>query len=123
MKYLVIEHGQVFFTFDESGNNKKGIDLITKEDLLKLIQCALEDEHFEMDSYDDSIVHNAAHKVIYKNIYQKLDDLLKLLTMSEPTYIGRLSMPIPLSPENPFNCNAFEVEEHSNEYIDYWKRL
>lgn len=34
MKYLVIEHGQVFFTFDESGNNKKGIDLITKEDLL-----------------------------------------------------------------------------------------
>ena len=72
-----IEHGQVFFTFDESGNNKKGIDLITKEDLLKLIQCALEDEHFEMDSYDDSLVHNAAHKVIYKNIYQKLDDLLK----------------------------------------------
>ena len=77
MKYLVIEHGQVFFTFDESGNNKKGIDLITKEDLLKLIQCALEDEHFEMDSYDDSLLHNSAHKVIYKNIYQKLDDLLK----------------------------------------------
>lgn len=77
MKYLTIERGQVFFTFDDSGKDKKGIDCITKEDLLRLIQCALNDDNFEMDSYDDTLVQNAAHKVIYKNIYQKLDDLLK----------------------------------------------
>lgn len=77
MKYLIIENGQVFFRFDESKEIKKSIDTITKEDILKLLQAAIEDESFEMDIYDDSVVHNTAHKIIYKNIYQKLDDLLK----------------------------------------------
>lgn len=77
MKYLEIDNGRVFFFFDESGKDKKPIDLITKDDILKLIQRALDDDKFEMDPYDDTLVQNAAHKVIYKNIYQKLDDLLK----------------------------------------------
>lgn len=77
MKYLEIDHGRVFFSFDESGKDRKPIDLITKDDLLKLIQCALDDGKFEMDAYNDALVQNAAHKVIYKNVYQKLDDLLK----------------------------------------------
>ena len=41
---------------------------LTKEDILRLLQAAIEDENFEMDIYDDSTVHNTAHKIIYKNI-------------------------------------------------------
>ena len=77
MKYLIIENGQVFFRFEESEESRKSIDTITKEDILRLLQAAIEDENFEMDIYDDSTVHNTAHKIIYKNIYQKLDDLFK----------------------------------------------
>lgn len=51
MKYLEIDHGRVFFSFDESGKDRKPIDLITKDDLLKLIQCALDDGKFEMDAF------------------------------------------------------------------------
>ena len=75
LKYLEIDNGRVFF--DESRKDKKSIDLIAKDDILKLIQRALDDDKFEMDAYDDTLVQNAAHKVIYKNIYQKLDDLIK----------------------------------------------
>lgn len=60
MKYLEIDNGRVFFFLDESGKDKKPIDLITKDDILKLIQRALDDDKFEMDPYDDTLVQNAA---------------------------------------------------------------
>lgn len=75
MKYLEIDHGRVFFSFDESGKDRKPIDLITKDDLLKLIQCALDDGKFEMDAYNDALVQNAAHPpIFYFEIFQKRPD-------------------------------------------------
>lgn len=32
---------------------------------------------FEMDSYDEESLKNPAHKIIYKNIYDKFDALIK----------------------------------------------
>lgn len=75
MKYLIVEHGQVFYTVDGLDANKKTIDQINKDDLLALLKRAISDESFEMDPYSQETVHNAAHQIIYKNIYQKFDDL------------------------------------------------
>lgn len=75
MKYFVIERGKVFYMFDGDLTQKKSIDQISKEELMKMLNLCLEDDNFEMDMYDDSKVQNAAHQIIYKNIYQKLNDI------------------------------------------------
>lgn len=50
----------------------KPIDLISKEDLLRLVRLSLEEETLEMDEYDDEKLKNQAHQIIYKSVYQKL---------------------------------------------------
>ena len=75
MKYLMIEKGQGFYRLDESKESKKSLDKITKEDLLVLVELCAEKVDFDMDQYDVTLVHHAAHQIIYKNIFQKLDDL------------------------------------------------
>ena len=63
----------MFYTIN--GTEKKSIDQIDKEDLLILLKFVISDESFEMDPYSSDTVHNPAHQIIYKNIYQKFDDL------------------------------------------------
>lgn len=75
MKYLLIERGQAFYHFDENEAAKKPIDQITKEDILELIELCLEDECFEMDEPTLANLQHAAHQIIYKNIYAKLNDV------------------------------------------------
>lgn len=48
---------------------------ISKDDLLTLLKIAISEESFEMDPYSTESVHNAAHQIIYKNIYQKFEDI------------------------------------------------
>jgi hypothetical protein len=68
---------------DETGQFLKAdgtyelIDKINKDDLLRLVDRTLEDENFEMDAYDDKLIKNQAHQVIYKSICQKLAELRK----------------------------------------------
>ena len=38
-------------------------------------KIAISEESFEMDPYSTESVHNAAHQIIYKNIYQKFEDI------------------------------------------------
>lgn len=76
MKYLMIENGLGFYCLDGSVNSKKQIDKITKEELLSLVKLCVEREDFEMDQYDVALVRQPAHQIIYKNIYQKLNDLM-----------------------------------------------
>jgi hypothetical protein len=54
-----------------------GIDRITKEDLLRLVGLAIDDESAELDEYDGEAIKNQAHKVIYKSVALKLSDLRK----------------------------------------------
>lgn len=75
MKYLIIDNSRAFFTVDKSASVLKPIDQITKEDLMKLLDLCVTEE-FEMDPYDPQKLKNAAHQIIYKNIYQKLDNLI-----------------------------------------------
>lgn len=51
------------------------IDRIAKEDLLRLVDRALDEDVIEMDPYDDQTLKNQAHQVIYKSIHQKLTEL------------------------------------------------
>lgn len=74
MKYLIIENNKAFYQINDDVDSKKTIDQITKEDLLKLVELCIEEE-FEMDSFDAVKIPQAAHQIIYKNIYQKLNDL------------------------------------------------
>ena len=77
MKYLIIEDGVSKYTTDPSTPASKMIDQISKEDLLVLIESCISDEDFEMDVYDETVLQNKAHQIIYKNIYQKLNELKK----------------------------------------------
>lgn len=71
----MIENGQGFYSLLGTTESKKPLDKITKEDLLALVEMCVEREDFEMDQYDSELLQHAAHQIIYKNIYNKLDDL------------------------------------------------
>lgn len=75
MKYLMVDNGRVFYSLDGSAASKNPIDQISKDDLLTLLKIAISEESFEMDPYSTESVHNAAHQIIYKNIYQKFEDI------------------------------------------------
>lgn len=75
MKYLIIDNGRAYYQLSADGSTRKAIDQISKEDLLRLVQLCMEDEKFEMDPFVAENIPQAAHQIIYKNIYQKLRDL------------------------------------------------
>jgi hypothetical protein len=50
------------------------IDLITKDDLFFLLNQAIS-EGFEMDEFNEEMLSNKAHQIIYKNLYEKFIDL------------------------------------------------
>ncbi len=76
MKYLMIDRSQGFYKTDKEESKMTPIDQITKEDLLKLLDLCV-GEDFEMDVFDANNLKNAAHQIIYKNIYLKLDGVRK----------------------------------------------
>jgi hypothetical protein len=73
MKYLKITNNKVEYTLDQ--NSWKEIDQIDKHELLQLISIAVNNE-FEMDEYDKDTIGNQAHQIIYKNIYEKFNELI-----------------------------------------------
>lgn len=76
MKCLKIEKGQGFFL--NGKNEYDRIDSIKKEDILRLVDIALDSEkEFEFDPMDDGLIQNEAHKIIYRNLSQKFDELLQ----------------------------------------------
>lgn len=80
MKYLYVRGGQGFFSISGTEPEMKSIDQIQKDDLLTLLNLiveAKEDDDFEMDPCDGDVLKNPAHRIIYKNIYEKFDALLK----------------------------------------------
>ena len=53
------------------------VDRITKEDLLRLVGLAIDEEAAEFDEFDGEAIKNHAHKVIYRGVGLKLEDLRK----------------------------------------------
>lgn len=73
MKILKIEGGCGHFRKEADGAWSQ-IDTIDKNDLLKLLSLFLEAD-VEMDNPLEHELHNEAHKIVYTNIFEKLDSL------------------------------------------------
>lgn len=73
MKYLKIENNKGYFIKD---GNWTEIDLIEKDDLLSLLDYATE-EDFEYDKYDNELLQNKAHNIIYKYIVERFEAFLQ----------------------------------------------
>lgn len=71
-KILKADSGKGYFLTE--GGEYCVIDQITKEDLLRLVDYVL-DEETELDDYDDKVIRNKAHQVVYKSIFDNLKSL------------------------------------------------
>lgn len=72
MKHLKIEEQKAFFT---RGEKWMVVTDMNKEDLLNLAHAAIEEEDFETDKYDEALLPNPAHRIIYQQINSQLTDL------------------------------------------------
>lgn len=73
MKLLKVENGCGHFLL-ESGEYSP-VDKISKDDLLRLVNATLSEGDVEFDAYDESLIQNHAHQVIYKSVIRKLQSL------------------------------------------------
>lgn len=73
MKLLKIEDNCGHFLAEEGGFET--IDKISKDDLLRLVNLTLGEHEVEFDEYDENLVKNHAHQVIYKSVERKLSTL------------------------------------------------
>lgn len=78
MKYLKIENDKGYFIKDKNTpENWIEIDLIEKYDLLRLLDYATEEDTFEYDEYNNELLQNKAHNIIYKHITEKFNMFLR----------------------------------------------
>lgn len=75
MKYLRINENNAEFL--KENFQYETIDKIDKDNLLFLINSAVEKDNFEIEAYDPEKIKNPAQQIIYENIYKKFDELLK----------------------------------------------
>lgn len=73
MKLLKIENSCGYFRSQDG--NYSPVDKISKDDLLWLVNVTLSEEEVGFDTYDESMIQNHAHQVIYKSIVRKLHSL------------------------------------------------
>lgn len=73
MKILRIEDSNGHFCAE--GEEFVSIDKLDKENLLKLVDLALKQE-VEMDAYDSETLKNEAHRIIYRSVHKKLQELI-----------------------------------------------
>jgi hypothetical protein len=73
MKLLKVNDNCGHYRDDKGDYNP--IDKIGKEDLLRLVNWTLHEGVVEFDDYDENIIKNQAHQIIYKSIVQKLRTL------------------------------------------------
>ncbi|HVA98727.1 MAG TPA: hypothetical protein VNG53_07510 [Bacteroidia bacterium] len=75
MQYLKINLNKGFYRLDETKEIWIELDQLSKDHLLILLKFATEKD-FEMDKYNNDLLQNPAHNIIYKNIYGKFNDFL-----------------------------------------------
>jgi hypothetical protein len=79
MTYLEIKDNKGYFK--TKSKVQTPIDQISKEDLLELLDLAVEDDDFEMTEFDKEILLNQAHQIIYGDLYRKFEELRQQRTM------------------------------------------
>lgn len=74
MIYLKIEHNVGKFYKD---GTYIIIDKMVNEDLWRLANDVMNDDEFQMDVYNETLLPNKAHQIIYKHVYELLSSLQK----------------------------------------------
>lgn len=72
MKHLKIEDQKAYF---KRGDNWIVVTDMTKDDLLNLAYAAINEADFETDVYNEVLLPNPAHKIIYQKINGQLTEL------------------------------------------------
>ncbi len=72
MKILKIEQNKGYFSLD--GVEWSELDRLTKENILIMLDMIISGTA-EMDVYSDETLKHPAHRIIYRNLYQKLSEL------------------------------------------------
>lgn len=73
MMYSKIEDNKVFFRYPDK--EWTPIDQIEKKDILKLLFYFKENDEFRLAEYNKEAIQNTAHEIIYRNIYEKFEEL------------------------------------------------
>lgn len=74
MKCLKIENYKGYFSLN--GSTWIELDRITKEDIVTILDLISKNEVI-MDEFSDDSIQQPAHKIIYRNLYQKLAEFSK----------------------------------------------
>ncbi len=72
MIYLKIENNVGKFYKD---GTYETIDKMANDDLWRLANAVMEDDDFQMNVYDEALLPNKAHRIIYKHVYELLTSL------------------------------------------------
>lgn len=75
MKILKIDSGKGYYQTKEGV--EKTMDLLSKEELIYLVETTINNEKAEIDEFKEELLTNPAHKIIYQNVYSKLDEIKK----------------------------------------------
>ena len=73
MKLLKIENSGG--SFRNSAGQYVSVDKIGKQELMQLVHWTLHEQEVEFDEYDEKVLQNKAHQVIFKSLFQKLRGL------------------------------------------------
>ena len=72
MIYLKIENNVGKFYKD---GTYETIDKMANDDLWRLANAVMKDADFQMNVYDEALLPNKAHRIIYKHVYELLTSL------------------------------------------------
>lgn len=72
MIYLKIENNVGKFYKD---GTYETIDKMANDDLWRLANAVMEDDDFQMNVYDEALLPNKAHRIIYQHVYELLTSL------------------------------------------------
>ena len=72
MIYLKIENNVGKFYKD---GTYETIDKMANDDLWRLSNVVMKDDDFQMNVYDEALLPNKAHRIIYKHVYELLTSL------------------------------------------------
>ena len=73
MKLLKIENNSGYYR--DKNDEYHPVDKLGKEELLQLVNRTLHEEAVEFDDYDENLIKNQAHQIIYKSVLRKLRSL------------------------------------------------
>lgn len=74
MNYTKIEKSCVYFRLKED-MAWKPISDIQGDDLIILLEKALDEDEFELTEYETEQIKNEAHNIIYKSVYEKISEI------------------------------------------------